>query len=141
MTSVQLKSAGISQIPDVDAVRQNLLEKVLQLSQSLLQKEEPNQIAYLINELKYEAVLYFTQKERPMLLNHHQAYHLHRQEHDQFIWKVSDLQVEINAGRFNQAIALCTDLKKWLDRYQATSAPKSFKFPFGKSRKKSGASL
>lgn len=107
-------SCDTAKPPVIDSVRRNLIEKVQQLQQSIEKKDDAVQINDIINELKYHAVFYFTQKEKLMLINRNTSYHHHRQEHDRFIWKLTDLQSELKLNHLNQAITICTALQQWL---------------------------
>ncbi|MGD9211216.1 MAG: hypothetical protein PVI90_10590 [Desulfobacteraceae bacterium] len=91
-----------------------LQKKNQQLREAILQKKCSKQIVILIKELKYQAVLYFSQKEKQMLTEKNATYHHYRQAHDRFIWKITDLQTEYTSEHHPQVLALCTELQKLL---------------------------
>jgi hemerythrin len=126
MRSSHQESCDIGKPPVIESVRRNLIEKVRQLHQSIEQKNDFSQIIPIIDELKYQAVFYFTQKEKLMIISRSISYHHHRQEHDRFIWKITDLQSELESDNSKQAILICKKLQKWLCDHRTASGQESF---------------
>lgn len=134
MALSQHKNSDLGKPPVIDSVRRNLIEKVRQLRRSIEHKDDTAQINKIISELKYHAVFYFTQKEKLMLINHNTSYHQHRQEHDHFIWNISDLQSEIDSNHHSQAIAICADLGKWLNKHRTASGQENYSSHFSETK-------
>ena len=121
MTSAKQNSGDIKKPPVIESVRQNLIEKIQQLQQSIERKDDPSQVITTVEALKYQLVYYFTQKEKLMILSRHIAYHRHRQEHDCFIWKITDMQVAIESNHYEKAFDICKELQKWLYDHRTAS--------------------
>ena len=126
MRSSHQESCDIRKPPVIESVRRNLIEKVRQLHQSIEQKNDFSQIIPIIDELKYQAVFYFTQKEKLMIISRSISYHHHRREHDRFIWKITDLQSELESNNSKQAILICKKLQKWLCDHRTASGQEFF---------------
>lgn len=130
MESIQSKYCDISEPSTTDSKQRQLLEKVQQLYKAISQKKDPTQITALIKDFKYQVVLYFFQKEKRMLISHDTSYHDHRQAHDQFIWKVTDLQSEFTSKHHFQVLALCVELQKWINTFGSSMEESDFEQPF-----------
>lgn len=134
MTSAKQNCYDTKKPPVIESVRQNLIEKIRQLQQSIEQKNEPSQIITTIDELKYQSVYYFTQKEKLMILSGDISYHHHRQEHDCFIWKISDMQCGIESNRYKKALEICAELQKWLGDHKTASGQEFKQTHFSKDQ-------
>jgi hemerythrin-like metal-binding protein len=121
MTSAKQNCCDTKKPPVIESVRQNLIAKIQQLQQAIEQKNEPSQIMTTIDELKYQSVYYFTQKEKLMILSGDISYHHHRQEHDCFIWKISDMQDGIESNHYQKVLEICKELQKWLYDHKTAS--------------------
>jgi hemerythrin-like metal-binding protein len=126
MRSSHQESCDTRKPPVIESVRRNLIEKVEQLHRSIEHKDDFSQIITLIDELKYQSVFYFTQKEKLMIISRSIAYHRHRQEHDRFIWKITDLKSELESNHSQQAISICKELQKWLYDHRTALGRESF---------------
>ena len=130
MESFQWNKCAISHSTAADFNQSQLLDKVQQLQAAISQKNDPTQIIPLINDLKYQVVLYFSQKERQMLHSQNKAYHHHRQAHDRFIWRVTDLQSEFTSKHYSQILDLCNELQKWVSRLGSSLEQEKCENPF-----------
>ncbi len=128
MAFFQLDNGDTAQSVSLTAFHHYLLEKVQNIQQAILDNWDSDQITKLIKELKYEAVKSFAHQEKILLSDNSNTYHDHRKAHDQFIWKVSDLETEFNASHPRQALALCTQLQDWLADYQKDSGSQNQSF-------------
>ncbi len=121
MAFFQLNNGDAAQSVSQAALHHGLLEKVQNLQQALFDNQNSDKITTLIKELKYEAVKSFANHEKELLSNRSNTYHFHRKAHDQFIWKVSDIDTEYNANHPRQALALCAQLQDWFAKNQEDS--------------------
>ena len=134
MTSSKQNCDDTKKPPVIESVRQNLIEKIQQLQQSIEQKKELSQIITMIDALKYQSVYYFTQKEKLMILSGDISYHQHLQEHDCFIWKITDMQGAIESNHYKKALDICKELQKWLYDHRTASGQEFKQTHFNKDQ-------
>lgn len=82
--------------PVIDDHHKNLL-KLFNDAYSLLVNDEPiTETIKLLHELKMYTVFHFSEEEKRMLANNYDGYEKHKEMHEAFIAKVSDLLQKVD---------------------------------------------
>ncbi len=100
--------------PVIDDHHKNLL-KLFNDAYSLLVNDEPiTETIKLLHELKMYTVFHFSEEEKRMLANNYDGYEKHKEMHEAFIAKVSDLlqKVDVDPRVLNEDIFIF--LNSWL---------------------------